>query len=66
LNKAHLDFLDRYVSADLRERRPHEQYGWSNQSLASRLPKWLTSAKNRGEVQRSIERLRGHLEGCRL
>jgi len=58
LNEKHLDFLDHYVSAKLRERRPDEEFGWSNHSLAGRLPRWLTSAKNRTEVLRSVQRLR--------
>lgn len=52
-NRAQLDFLEGYVGAQLREEMPR-----INQSLASRLPRWLKSAKNRAEVLRGIERLR--------
>ncbi len=52
-NMEHLAFLERYVAATLRERTPNK-----NSSLASRLPAWLTSAKNREEVLRGIARLR--------
>jgi len=57
LNEKHLAFLDGYVSAKLRERRP-EEFGWSNQSLSSRLPQWVTSAKNRDDVLRCVQHLK--------
>src|SRR5215212_7033778 len=44
-NEWHLDWMERYVAADLRERTPN-----INMSLASRLPRWIKSAKNRDEV----------------
>ena len=49
---AHLDFLERYVTAGLREQAP------GNASLASRLPAWIKSRKNRGAVARGLQRLR--------
>ncbi len=52
-NRYQLAFLERYVGAQLREEVPQ-----INQSLVSRLPRWLKSAKNRAEVLRSIERLK--------
>lgn len=51
-NSDHLAFLRGYVEADLREREPN-----ANASLASRLPKWLKSAKNRESVLRAVKRL---------
>jgi hypothetical protein len=60
LNEEHLSFLEGYVSAKIRERRPSE-FGWSNQSLAGRLPRWLTAAKSRDNVTRGLERLREKL-----
>jgi transcription elongation factor Elf1 len=42
-NLAHLDFLERHVSAQLRERNTTII---SNNNLGSRLPRWMTSAKN--------------------
>jgi len=60
LNAEHLGFLEQYVSAELRQRRRNE-FGWSNKSLFGRLPQWMTSAKNRDEVLRCIERLRSLL-----
>jgi hypothetical protein len=60
-NVQHLDFLEDFVKARLRERTKDDMYGWSNRSLASRLPKWMQSAKNRDEVLRCIARLRKKL-----
>jgi hypothetical protein len=56
-NEAHLQFIERYVSSVLRERA-----GSSNGSLASRLPQWIKSAKNRRTVLRGVRRLRNRLE----
>lgn len=55
-NVWHLDFIERYVSADLRERTPD-----INTSLASRLPRWIKSAKHRDDVLKGIARLRARL-----
>lgn len=59
-NKEHLDFLDGYINASLREALPN-----MNQSLASRLPYWMKSGKNRAELAKGIMRLRNKLERCR-
>jgi hypothetical protein len=56
-NKDHLDFLEAYVRADLRERVPNK-----NSSVASRLPTWIKDAHHRAEVLCSIERLRRKLK----
>ena len=55
-NEGHLEFLHQYVSSSLRER-----IGSSNASLASRLPQWIKSAKNRKVVLGAIRRLRALL-----
>jgi hypothetical protein len=52
LDEVHLDFLERYVSATLREQ------GRGNGSLASRLPRWIKAAENRGVVSAGLARLR--------
>jgi predicted RNA-binding Zn-ribbon protein involved in translation (DUF1610 family) len=52
VSQAHLDFLRAYVQADLRERTPN----W-NGSLASRLPTWIKTRKNRDAVLRAVKRL---------
>ena len=56
-NRRHLDFLEGYVSASLRERE-RDEYGWRNASLGSRLPKRMTSGSNREEVLEAIRALR--------
>lgn len=53
MNLEHLDFLERYVESSLRERIPN-----INKSLASRLPQWIKSSKNRNEILKGISRLR--------
>ena len=58
-NEQHLDWLERFVSADLRERTHLE--GRANISMASRLPRWMKLAKNRDDVLRAIEKLRAKL-----
>jgi len=60
-NVQHLDFLEDFVRAKLRERARDETFGWSNKSLVSRLPKWIQSAKNRDAVLKCIARLRNKL-----
>ena len=55
-NEEHLNFLEEYIKADLREHMPNR-----NKSLASRLPGWMKDARNRADVLRGIERLRQKL-----
>ena len=57
-NNEHLEFLGSYVSASLRERTKDEEWGWCNSSLASRLPKWIKSSKNRGALLKAINELK--------
>lgn len=56
-NLEHLAYLESYISADHRERKQTPN-GWSNSSLASRLPKWMIAAKHRKEVLQAILKLR--------
>ena len=56
----HLDLLETYIKADLRERKPDEN-GWRNSSVASRLPKWIKSYKNREQLIKAIQKLRKRL-----
>lgn len=55
-SKRHLDFIENYVGARLRQRVPHV-----NKSVASRLPQWILSAKNRDEILKCIAKLRAKL-----
>ena len=62
-NPAHLDYLESYVQADLREEAPERSaLGLRNSTLVSRLPNWIKSAKNRGEILRGITKLRATLD----
>lgn len=53
-NRKHLNFLKEHIEATLRERN---DLPFSNKSLGSRLPKWMTSKKNRESVLKSIQKL---------
>ncbi|WP_261988787.1 MULTISPECIES: hypothetical protein [unclassified Streptomyces] len=55
-NTRHLDLLEAYAQAKLRERG--ELAPWAPTSLVERLPTWLKTAKNRTEILRAIKRLR--------
>jgi hypothetical protein len=62
-NARHLDYLEQFVAARLREPPLRASDGEArNAALASRLPVWLKSAKNRDEVLRCIRRLRRMLD----
>ncbi|MEP6795538.1 MAG: hypothetical protein ABJB16_14510 [Saprospiraceae bacterium] len=56
-NYNHLKLLEQYVRAKLRE-RGIENKGSKNSLMFSRLPTFITSAKNRGEILKLIEELR--------
>ena len=61
-NREHLNYLRSFVDAKLRERLKHPTYGWSNQSLTSRLPTWFKSRKNRAVISRGLNKLVSKLE----
>jgi hypothetical protein len=61
-NEAHLAYLEDFVRARLRERQRDPKYGWSNHSVASRLPQWMKAGKNREVVLKGLGRLRSRLE----
>ncbi|MGB4847867.1 MAG: hypothetical protein WBP41_08115 [Saprospiraceae bacterium] len=55
-NYEHLNLLDQYVSAKLRE-RGIDNKGSKNSLMFSRLPTFITSAKNRGEILKLIDEM---------
>jgi hypothetical protein len=61
-NEEHLEFLESYVGAKHRTRNKSDEYGWSNQSAASRLPKWIKSKKNRPKIIKALSKLREKFE----
>jgi hypothetical protein len=60
-NAEHLNLIESYVSAELRERRRHVDAGWCNSSLVSRLPRWMVLAKNRDTVLKGVAAVREKL-----
>ena len=54
-NYEHLDFLKSHIEATLRERNTQEM---ANNSIGSRLPKWMTSTKNRETILKAIAQLK--------
>jgi len=54
-NLEHIEFLENHIQAKLRERNGNE---FQNKSIGSRLPKWMTSKKNREIVLKTIEKLK--------
>jgi hypothetical protein len=61
LNEAHLAFLENYVRATLREDMRRDQLPANairNQTMASRLPGWIQSGKNRDEILHTIDKLK--------
>ncbi len=61
-NVRHLNLIEGYVGAKLREHRWRPQIGWANGSLLNRLPRWVTSAKNRPAILKALQRLREKLK----
>lgn len=59
LNRAHLDFLEQYIAAELREERMPDM---SSRRLSSALPRWMLSGKNRDDVLRCLKKLREKLD----
>ncbi len=51
-NYEHLDYLKRYISADLRERNDRKYW-----TMVEKLPEWIKSAKNRGKLLKLIDKL---------
>jgi len=60
-NEAHLQFLEEFIAEPLRS-RPQQPAYQHNKSIGSRLPRWMTSAKNRDKVLRVMQVLRQRLK----
>lgn len=52
-NQEHIDYLERYIEANLRERNSKANY---TSSLVARLPKFVKEAKNREKLLKIIEK----------
>jgi len=57
-NLRHLEVIEQYVAATLRERRRDPKYGWSNHAMISRLPRWIKAEGNREEILRCVDTLK--------
>jgi hypothetical protein len=57
-NLAHVEYLERLVSAGLRLRHRPVDTTYVNKRLAARLPRWVLSAKHRATVLRGLAELR--------
>jgi hypothetical protein len=55
VNEPHLDFMERYVAAGVREQVR------VNSTLASRLPAWIKSAKHRPALLKAFAKMRATL-----
>jgi hypothetical protein len=60
-NEEHLSFLEVYITAKQRAKFAEEGQ-IRNQTMVSRLPFWMKSAKNRQQVLKGIVRLKNILE----
>ena len=63
-NRPHIDFLERFISAGLRERDCTAWGGCRNSSLESRLPHWMQSTKSREAILKTLGLLRDKLESA--
>ncbi|WP_427873194.1 hypothetical protein [Flavobacterium sp. MMS24-S5] len=52
-NQDHIDYLERYIQADLRERNSKANY---NSSLVSRLPQFVKASKNREKLLKILKK----------
>ncbi|MBQ1089947.1 hypothetical protein [Streptomyces sp. B93] len=57
-NLEHLDLIRRFAAASLRERAPWYDVG-VRMTLVARLPVWIKRGRNRAEVLRAVDRVRG-------
>lgn len=55
-NREHFEFLRSYVAAKHRTRK-RDEHGWKNKSMPSRVPKWLSNARNRGAILSALDEL---------
>ncbi|MFD2202050.1 hypothetical protein [Shivajiella indica] len=52
-NAAHLEYLEKYIAADLRENKDRQFF-----TMLEKLPKWMQSAKNREALLKQIALLK--------
>ena len=59
LNRPHLEFMEKFIGAELREERMEEL---SSRRLSSALPRWMLAGKSRDDLVRCIRKLREKLD----
>lgn len=57
-NWRHLHLIESFIAAKHRQHVRDPERGWANKSFVNRLPRWITSAKNRTDVLKTIERIK--------
>jgi hypothetical protein len=60
-NLPHLEFLEAFIIADLRESKQNNRYDRLNDTIASKLPKWMKSRQNREKIRKSIAKMKQSL-----
>jgi len=60
-NLRHIETIEAYVRADLREQHRHPTQGWSSGSFVNRLPKWIKAGNHREEILKGVARLKKKL-----
>ncbi len=63
LNRPHLDFLEEFIAAELREER---MPGLSSRRMSAALPRWMLAAKGREDVVHCLAKLREKLDKTKL
>jgi DNA-directed RNA polymerase subunit RPC12/RpoP len=58
-NEAHLDFLESYISATIRERQGRKG---NHHGIAIRLPRWIKLAHHRPLILKAVQQLRDKLQ----
>lgn len=58
-NEAHLQFITEFIAAPLRARNHHDN---QNRSIGSRLPKWMTAAKQREKILKVLQQIKAKVD----
>lgn len=63
LNRPHLEFMEAFIGAELREERMEEL---SSRRLSAALPRWMLAGKSRDDVVRCLRKLREKLDATKI
>lgn len=56
-NEEHIDYVEKYVEANLRERVKINE-SWYNKSIGSSLPQWVKDKNNRERILKAIDKVK--------